>query len=288
MDHPGSGSSRIGPVAAEVAEGEPRTFRLTLLTNDPGLAREADRAGVTRIGIDFESLGKAERQAGHDTRLSQHCWKDLEAICANLDRANAFVRINPLHEGTKGEIETALSIGARVVMLPYFSTAEQVRRFVDLVAGRARTIALVETMASLFRLREILERSAIDEIMIGLNDLRLEAKLSPFEILTSPILDSVAAEVRRAGRPISIGGVARLGDASLPFGSELVLAQYARLGSSGSWLSRSFFKNYPPELPLAVAVAEIQACMMHWAGATTEQFETARETLRAQIGPRPT
>jgi citrate lyase beta subunit len=287
MDRPCSESSRIGPVSAEVGKGEPKTFQLTLLTSDTRLAREADRAGVTRIGVDLESLGKAERQAGHDTRLSKHGWTDLQAICAVLDRANAFVRINPLHEGTRAEIETALSIGAGVIMLPYFSTSEQVETFVDLVGGRARTIALVETVASLFRLREILDRSAIDEIMIGLNDLRLEAKLSPFEILTSPILDAVAAEVRRSGTPLSIGGVARLGDLSRPFCPELVLAQYARLGSTGSWLSRSFFKDYPPELPLARAVAEIRACMMQWADATTEQFETARTALRARIDPRP-
>ena len=40
-------------------------FTLTLLTDDSVLAKSAYDAGVDRIGLDLERLGKAERQAGH-------------------------------------------------------------------------------------------------------------------------------------------------------------------------------------------------------------------------------
>ena len=59
-------------------------FGLTLITDDPVLAAEADAAGVNRIGLDFERLGKAERQAGQNTRLSEHSWDDLAAIAQSL------------------------------------------------------------------------------------------------------------------------------------------------------------------------------------------------------------
>ena len=39
-------------------------FRLTLWTADAALAARADAAGVDRIGVDLDRLGKAERQAG--------------------------------------------------------------------------------------------------------------------------------------------------------------------------------------------------------------------------------
>ena len=40
------------------------SFRLTLVTDDAALAARADRAGVNRIGVDIERLGKAaSRQA---------------------------------------------------------------------------------------------------------------------------------------------------------------------------------------------------------------------------------
>ena len=40
---------------------------LTLWTNDPALARRADDAGIDRVGIDLDRLGKAERQQGLNT-----------------------------------------------------------------------------------------------------------------------------------------------------------------------------------------------------------------------------
>ena len=81
-------SSRAG--ASDFGE----TFRLLLLTNDPALAAAAD-ACAQRIGIDVEHIGKAERQAGYDTRLSRHDWSELEAIARVLERAKPFARLNP-------------------------------------------------------------------------------------------------------------------------------------------------------------------------------------------------
>lgn len=97
-------------------------FRLTLLTNDPGLAAEADRVGVDCIGVDFERLGKAQRQAGEDTRLSEHSWDDLAAVARAIARAKLFVRLNSVNPDTPTEIERALRCNAQVLMLPFFRT----------------------------------------------------------------------------------------------------------------------------------------------------------------------
>ena len=46
-------------------------LKLMYITNDPAVAKIAADAGVDRIFIDMEVLGKAERQGGMDTVILQ-------------------------------------------------------------------------------------------------------------------------------------------------------------------------------------------------------------------------
>jgi hypothetical protein len=254
-------------------------FRLTLLTADPAWAAAAEAAGVQRIGVDLERLGKAERQAGHDTRLSQDRWEDLSAVAATLRHAHAFARLNPMHDGSAAEVETALSCGARVLMLPFFRAADEVERFVALVRGRAEVMALVETAPALMRIREIIAVRGVDEIMLGLNDLRLQfGAANHFEVLASPVMDGVCEVLRAAGRPFSIGGVARSGDASMPVPSELVYAQYPRLGATGGWVTRSFLKGLAVgDLDRAIAVLRRE--LSDWASQDSATLAAAHGEL---------
>lgn len=255
-------------------------FRLTLITDDPVLAAEADRCGVDRIGLDLEQLGKAERQSGEDTRLSGHKVEDLAAIAQSLTRAQLFVRLNPLNARTPHEVEAALDAGARVLMLPFFRTAGEVDRFARLVHGRAHVMILAETASALVRIREILAVPGIDEVMVGLNDLRLELRVqNHFEVLASPLLDAVAREVRAAGVAFSVGGVARPDDQSLPVAPDLVLAQFPRLEATGAWISRSFFRDMPPGWDLRTAIASVRRRLTEWASASPEALERARRQL---------
>ena len=254
-------------------------FRLTLLTNDAGFAKRAEDWGVDRIGLDLERLGKPERQYGEGLRLSNHRPEDLEGIAKVLKRASPFARLNPIHPGTADEIEALIGAGARVLMLPYFRTAAEVETFVRRVEGRAQAIILVETASALVRLRDILAVPGIDEVMVGLNDLRIELQVRNFfEVLSSPLLDGVAAQVRQKGLDFSLGGLARLDDASLPVPADLVLAQYPRLGATGAWLSRSFFRGLDPE-DAGTAIRSLRQRLSEWATASIESLESARDTL---------
>jgi hypothetical protein len=254
------------------------TFRLILLTNDPALAAAADGC-VQRIGIDFEHIGKAARQAGYDTRLSRHDWRDLAAIARVLKQARPFARLNSVHDGTEAEIETALSCGAQVLMLPFFRGREEVERFVGLVRGRAEVMGLVETASSFVRMREILGVRGVDELMIGLNDLRLQLGVANhFEVLASPIMDGICAAMRGDRRPFSLGGVARADDAGMPIPSELIYAQYPRLGATGGLLTRAFVKDLPlSDLPAAVAT--LRQRLSAWAVEDSAALEAARAEL---------
>ena len=55
-------------------------IRLMYITNDVQVARIAEEAGVDRIFVDLETLGKAERQGGMDTVQSKHTVADVERV----------------------------------------------------------------------------------------------------------------------------------------------------------------------------------------------------------------
>jgi 2-keto-3-deoxy-L-rhamnonate aldolase RhmA len=258
-------------------------FRLTLITNDPVLAARADAAGVDRVGVDLERLGKAERQAAEDTRLSEHRLDDLAVVARPLANADLFVRLNPFGPGTPLEMEAALQRGAKVVMLPFFRTANEVDRFVRLADGRAHIVILLETATAVLRIREVLAVPGIGEVMLGLNDLRLQFGVrSHFEVLASPLVDMLADEVRRVGLPLGVGGVARADDRGLPIDPDLVYAQFPRLGATGAWLSRSFFRGVSPEWEFGAAVRAVRGRLSHWARASPTELERARELLALQ------
>jgi hypothetical protein len=158
-----------------------------------------------------------------------------------------------------------------------------VEHFIRLLGGRAEGVILLETGAAVLRIREILAVRGIGEVMFGLNDLRLQFGVSShFEVLTSPLLAVLAAEVHAVGLPLSIGGVARADDAALPVSPDLVYAQYPRLGATGAWLSRSFFRDMPSGWDFERAIGAVRRRLSDWAAAPPETLERARIDLAQQ------
>lgn len=116
------------------------------ITNDPTVAKIAADAGVDRIFIDMEVLGKAERQGGMDTVQSHHVPEDIAKVRAAIgDQAEIMARVNPLNPNSQTEIDDAIANGADVIMLPMWRTADDLRRLVSMVDGRAKVMPLLET-----------------------------------------------------------------------------------------------------------------------------------------------
>lgn len=220
-------------------------LKLMYITNNPDVARIAEEAGVDRIFVDMEYIGKADRQGGMDTVQSCHTVEDVRRLRPVVKKAQLMVRINPMHSGTaeynssREEIEAVIEAGADVIMLPYFKTVEEVKLFVELVAGRAKTFPLVETPEAVAAIDEILAVPGIDEIHVGLNDLSLGlGRTFMFELLSDGTIDALAEKFKAAGIPFGFGGIASLGRGILP--SEYVVREHYRLGSTATILSRSF------------------------------------------------
>lgn len=220
-------------------------LKLMYITNRPDVAKIAENSGVDRIFVDMEYIGKALRQGGMDTVQSHHTIEDVRKIRERINRSELLVRVNPIHKGTgdfgssREEIEAVIEAGADVIMLPYFKTVDEVRIFVELVNGRARTFPLVETPEAVDVIDEILRMDGVDELHVGLNDLSLGlGRKFMFELLADGTIERLSRKFREAGMPFGFGGIASLGKGMLP--SEYVIREHYRLGSTTTILSRSF------------------------------------------------
>ncbi len=260
-------------------------FHFTLITVDTALAERADAAGIDLIGVDIERLNKPARQ-GHiaNARISDHELAGLKALRSVVRWSALFARLNPLHSRSEEEIETALAYGAAALMLPFFTTAAEVDRFVRLVDGRAKIVLLLETAAAVVRLHDILSVGGIDEVMVGLNDLHLSTGVSHhFELVASDLMSLISDLVRAQGIRFGFGGLGRAGDESLPVPSDLVLAQHARLSSTSAWISRSFFDGAPASIDLGAEIARLRNRLSFWAAQPPSVLLAQREALRRHL-----
>ena len=210
------------------------------ITNSPAIALIAERNSVDRIWVDLETLGKAERQADFNSVKSNHTIEDISVIRKVIQSAALLVRINPLHEGTKHEIEEVISRGADIIMLPMYHTAEEVKKFVDIVNGRVKTMLLLETIAAEKNVEDTASLTGIDEIHIGLNDLHIEYKMNfMFELLANGKVDVICKKIKSRRIPYGFGGIAGLDKGGL-LPAHIIIAEHYRLGSSMAILARSF------------------------------------------------
>lgn len=218
---------------------------LMYITNNPVTAKIAQKAGVDRIWVDMEYIGKDKRQGGLDTVKNHHTVEDIEKLRPAVTSAQLMVRVNPIHKATseysdsKSEIDAVVAAGADVVMLPMFHCAEEVEQFVSYVDGRAKTQLLVETAEAVSNIDSILDVPGIEEVHIGLNDLHLAYHMSfMFELLCGDVVKDLCSKIRKKGIKYGFGGIARVGYGMLP--AEYIIAEHYHLGSTAAILSRGF------------------------------------------------
>ena len=221
------------------------SIKLMYITNKPEIAKIAEAAGVDRIFVDMEYIGKEKWQGGMDTVQSHHTVEDVRKIRACLQNAELLVRVNPIHDKTKcycsseEEINSVIAAGADIIMLPYFTKPEEVRKFINIVNGRVKTMPLLESADACKCIDEILNIPGIDEIFIGLNDLSLDlGKKFMFELLSDGTVEELIQKFKKKKLQYGFGGIAAIGTGTLP--AEAILKEHYRLGSTCVILSRSF------------------------------------------------
>ena len=225
------------------------SLKLMYITNRPDVAQVAQNCGVDRIFVDMEYIGKEERQGGLDTVKSHHTVEDVKNLRKVLNETELLVRVNPIHEAgenwcsSKEEIDAVVESGADIIMLPMAKTVDEIKKFVEYVGGRTKTMLLLETAEAKENIKEMLDDGGIDMVHIGLNDLHLSYGMKfMFQLLTDGTVEELCKIIGSYGIPYGFGGIARLGFGMLP--AEHVIAEHYRLGSSMAILSRSFCDIY--------------------------------------------
>ncbi|MGY6213113.1 aldolase/citrate lyase family protein [Cytobacillus firmus] len=218
-------------------------LKLMYITNQEEIAKIAENSGVDWIFIDLEINGKDARQGHLDTVISRHSIEDVKKIKKVLTNSELLVRVNPIYEGSKKEIDKVIKDGADIVMLPFFKTKEEVELFVNYVNGRAKACLLCETSEAVENIDSILSVRGIDYIHIGLNDLHLSYNMKfMFELLANGTVEMLCKKFEARGILYGFGGIAQLGQGTLH--AENIIAEHYRLGSNMAILSRSFCNTF--------------------------------------------
>lgn len=268
---------------------------LMYITNNPAIAEIAQTAGVDRIWVDMEYIGKEERQGGMDTVKSSHTIADIRKIRPVVTTSELLVRVNPVHEatdsylGTEEEVEQTIAAGADVIMLPMFRTKAEVQRFLQAVNGRTKTVLLFETAESVENIDDILSLPGIDEVHIGLNDLHLSYKMKfMFQLLCEGTVQRLCEKFKARGVKYGFGGIARVGLGMLP--AEHIITEHYRLGSTAAILSRGFCDANRVEDPQSIkdifieGVRNIRLKEAEVSALTDAQYEENLEIIQEKVG----
>ena len=217
-------------------------MKFLMIVDDPDIARYASEHGVDRLFVDLEYIGKDVRQKGMATWKSKQTLEDVTKIREAAPEGHVLVRINPLHDGTKAELDETIARGADSIMLPMFRTTDELARFFDLLGDRAEALPLVETNDALQAIPDMVAKLPLTGLHIGLNDLHLDLGLDfMFQPIADGLLDAPCAALRAGGVPFGIGGIARAREGIVS--PDYLLGEHVRLGSSAAILSRTFHRE---------------------------------------------
>jgi hypothetical protein len=213
-------------------------MKFLIIENNLQRALKFESFGIETIFIDLEQFGKQKRQGHIDSVKSKHEVSDIAKIKAGLNNAEILVRIDPVNPNTKKQIDDVIIAGADIIMLPYFTTFEEVEYFFDCIDGRVKTKLLFEHIDSLPLIESIHNKFSMDEVYFGLNDLSLSIGHNfMFSVLTNNILDNAISYCKLNNIRFGIGGIGSYNNGKIP--GKLILREYKRLGASSTILSRS-------------------------------------------------
>jgi hypothetical protein len=239
---------------------------LYLFTTDVDYARQALAAGIDGLVVDWEHLGKQQRQSGADTEVNHDTVEDLVRLRRAID-APVLVRIHAAGEASVREVDEAIGGGATEILLPMVRSVDDVTRILDLIGGRCGLGILIET-ADAVRIAADLCALPLARVYVGLNDLSIDRGIA--NIFTS-LADGTVERVRRAcARPFGFGGLTHP-EAGAPIPCWLLVNEMVRLDCAFSFVRRSFRRDAE-----RYGVAEVVRALR-------EEIASTRERPRAEL-----
>lgn len=252
-------------------------FELFLFSTDAAFIPEAVAAGVAGIIVDWEQLGKRERQAAADTQINQDTLDDLRRVRACTD-ARVICRINESGPQTAREVDDAIEAGADEILLPMVRTVTEVDALLAHVNGRCGVGILIETIAATMRAWE-LARLPLSRVYVGLNDLAIERRTP---CIFAAIADGTVERVRAAFQvPFGLAGLT-LVDRGFPIPCRLLIGEMARLRCGFSFLRRSFHRDIRGREP-ALEIPRLLEELHEARGRSADEVVRDRQALELAI-----
>lgn len=211
-------------------------------TNNKSYIKALDQCEkLDTIFIDLEIIGKEKRQVGTNSLISKHTIEDIKICSSLLNNSFMGVRINPLNQNSKIEIEECIENGAEVLMLPMFNKVEEVDEILRIINNRCQLDLLFETPKSLEKINKFPFQS-IRFSHFGLNDLSIALnKKHMFEMFFTNLLKDSTEYLKKINHKFGIGGVGAIG--SKPFSPKMIFTMHKILSSNRCILSRSFLSK---------------------------------------------
>lgn len=202
------------------------------------LSRELDNNGVDGFVIDWEHLGKEDRQYMYDTQINLHTKNDLVDLRKTTKRP-IICRTNAPEFLNEIEISEAIDGGADEILIPMIRNQQEVELILEMVNGRIPVGIMVETREAIEML-DFFNQFQLSRCYVGLNDLSIARKTSN---IFQPLTDGLLADIRKKiNIPFGFGGLThpKLGS---PLPCEVLISQMVLYKTSFTFLRRSFYRD---------------------------------------------
>jgi 2-keto-3-deoxy-L-rhamnonate aldolase RhmA len=252
-------------------------FELLLFSTTREFAQEAAEAGIDGIIVDWEVAGKEQRQSGADTEINHDTIEDLKRVRSWVD-VPVLCRINSPGPTTKRELEMAIGAGADEVLVPMVRSPLELERVIDAARERCGVGVLIETVDAVASVQEF-AKLPFSRLYVGLNDLAIDrGSASIFAALADRTLERVSSAIDGS---FGFGGLTAP-ERGHPIPCRLLIGELARLGSSFSFLRRSYKRDVGGE-GQAEVIARLRLALAEARARTLVEVKRDRRELEEAI-----
>ena len=260
-----------------VNAGGAEQLEVLLFSHDFEYATAAIAAGMNGIVVDWEWVGKAERQRGRDTEIT----RGTEAILSAMRKrftGRLICRIENQPDRRIAEALRAAELGADEIWLPMVRSRSEVEDCLEALGGRCELGIVCETALAL-TLAEEWAQLPLSRTYLGLNDLMIDTGgTNLFSPLCDGRVDAFRASYRGA---FAMAGVTHP-DLGSPIPCRLLLGEMARNACSFAVTRRSFRADVPID-GIGAALRAIRDCYAALRGRDERSVAADREEMCARV-----
>lgn len=213
-------------------------FELIAFYSNPFFLESLNYSGIDGIIVDWENKGKKNRQSLYNTQVNEHGIEDLKVV-SRTNVSNIICRINGPEYWSADEIDKAIDLGAKELLLPMIKNQGEVEFVLNHVKERIHVGVMLETNEALL-IADQLNELPIHRFFVGLNDLAIQRKSRN---IFSPFVDGTIDTLRpKINTHFGIAGLTHP-LAGSPIPCRYLIKQMKRYHASFGFLRRAFYKD---------------------------------------------